>query len=391
MKKQPQFDKLFVVLTCGVLLVCFVYCIVFADDINSYENRPAAKVQPFSLLEFLDSSWQDGLEDALMDQMPLSETLKRLYNNTNTTVLAAAMEPVLNENPEQYVSFQGMAFFGGDYLCYLPKTLADIQSGMDRRIEDLNATLTENPQVDFWLYYIECDVDNNFETGEKSGIWEYLSANMDLSRDQMACLEVSDFETYSRFFYQTDHHWNYEGAHAGYVDTARLLGVPEEDILQPLEILTAVQPFSGTKANSAGTGILEEPFHAYRYDFPDMEVTLNGQSVERYGVAFESYLDGTVIPGYTSYYGYDEGELVFDTGMDGENLLVLGNSYDNALVQLLASHFGRTHSVDLRYYESDMGKAFELDAYLRENEIHKVLLIGDNSFFSGDLFMMGGD
>ena len=155
--------------------------------------------------------------------------------------------------------------------------------------------------------------------------------------------------------------------------------------------MTAANPFSGTKANSAGTSILEEPFHAYRYGFPDMEVTLNGQTVERYGVAFEGYYDPDVYPGYTSYYGYDEGEIVFDTGRGGENLLVLGNSYDNAIVQLLASHFGRTHSVDLRYYETDMGNPFDLDAYLRENEIQKVLLIGDNSYFSGDLFMMGGD
>lgn len=391
MKKQPQFDRIFVVLTCAVLLACFAYCIVLADDINSYENRPAAKVQPFSLPEFLESAWQDGLEDALMDQMPLSETLKRLYNNTNTTVLAMAMEPILENRPERYVSFRGLEFFGGEYLCYRPKNLSDIQSGIDRRTGNLNESIEENSQADFYLYYIQCDGDVDFETGERSGIWEYLSSKMTLPQERMGYLEVPDFETYSRFFYKTDHHWNYAGAHTGYVDTARLLGVAEEDLLQPQETMTAPLLFSGTRANTAGTDILKESFSAYRYDLPAMEVTLNGQTVERYGVAFESYYSPDVYPGYTSYYGYDEGEVVFDTGLGGENLLVLGNSYDNAIVQLLASHFGRTHSVDLRYYETDMGTAFDLDAYLRENEIHKVLLIGDNSYFSGDLFMMGGE
>lgn len=391
MKKQPQFDIFFVVLTCMVLLACFVYCIVFEDDISSYENRPAAKVQPFSLSEFLDSTWQDGLEDALMDQMPLSETLKRFYNNSNTTVLAMVMEPIMDGRPERYVSFRGLELFGGEYLCYRPKQLSDIQSGIDRRTANLNESITRNPQVDFYLYYIQCDGDVNFETGEMSGIWEYLSSRMILPQEQMGYLEVPDFETYSRFFYKTDHHWNYAGAHAGYLEAARLLGVGEEDLLQPLETMTAPLHFSGTRANTAGTGVLKESFSAYRYDLPEMKVTLNGSSVERYGVDFEDYYNPGVYPGYTSYYGYDEGEVVFDTGLEADNLLVLGNSFDNAIVQLLASHFGRTHSVDLRYFETDMGKAFDLDTYLRENEIQKVLLIGDNSYFSGDLFMMGGN
>ena len=391
MKKQPQFDKIFVVLTCAVLLMCFVYCNVFTDDINSYENRPAAKVHPFSLSEFLGSVWQDGLEDALMDQMPLSETLKRLYNNTNTTVLAMAMKPILDDKPEQYISFRGLEFFGGEYLCYRPKNLMNIQSGLDRRTAGLNESITEHPEVDFYLYYIQCDADVNFETGEMSGIWEYLSSKMTLPRERMGYLNVPDFETYSSLFYRTDHHWNYLGAHRGYVDTAHLLGVEDDALLQPLETMTAVQPFSGTRANTVGTNILKESFSAYRYELPEMEVTLNGQSMDRYGTDFANYASPDVYPGYTSYYGYDEGEVVFDTGMEKENLLVLGNSYDNAIVQLLASHFGRTHGVDLRYYETDMGTPFDFDSYIRENEIHKVLLIGDNTYFSGDLFMIGGD
>ena len=390
MKKTPQFEKLFVVLTCAVLLACFVYCIVFADDISAYENRPAQKVQPFSLSEFLEGAYQDGLEDALMDQMPLSETLKRLYNNTATTVLARLMEPVMEAEPEQYVSFRGLKLFGGKYLCYDPKTLSDIQSGLDKRMAELNAAITENEGVDFYLYYIECDVDINFETGEKSGIWEYLSANMALPRERMARLEISDFETYSRLFFRTDHHWNHQGAYEGYVQIAEMLGIPEAEVLLPLEVLTVEQPLIGTKANSAGTSVLNETFQAYRFGLPDMTTTVNGKE-EPYGTSFESYLGTTQGLSYAAYYGFDEGEVIFDTGRDGlGNLLVLGNSYDNALLRPLAAHFDCTYAVDLRYYESDLGLEFDFAAYLHEHEIGTVLLIGDNSYFSGDLFMLGG-
>lgn len=390
MKKQPQFDKLFVVLTCAVLLACFVYCIVFADDISAYENRPANKVQPFSLTEFLSGEYQDSLEDGLMDQMPLSETLKRLYHNTATTVLSVFLEPVMEGKPQQYISFRGLKLFGGDYLCYDSKTLEDIRTGLDKRMGELNASIEENEAVDFYLYYIECDVDVNFETGEKSGIWPYVKENMALPQDRMAHLEVSDFDTYSRLFFRTDHHWNHEGAYAGYRDVAQMMGIPQEELLQPLEIQTVEQPLIGTKANSAGTDRMNEPFHAYRFDLPPMTTIVNGRE-EPYGTTFESYIGKTQGLSYAAYYGFDEGEVIFDTGRENlDNVLVLGNSYDNALLRPLASHFGRLHAVDLRYYEPDMGMAFDFETYLREHDIHRVLLIGDNSYFSGNLFMMGG-
>ena len=390
MKKQPQFDKVFVVLTCIALLACFVYCIVFADDISAYENRPANKVQPFSVPEFLAGEYQDGLEDGLMDQMPLSETLKRLYHNTATTILTVFLEPVMEGKPQQYISFRGLKLYGGDYLCYDSKTLGDIREGLDKRMAELNASISENEDVAFYLYYIECDVDVNFETGEKSGIWPYLNANMALPAERMAHLEISDFVTYSRYFFRTDHHWNHEGAYRGYRNVAVMMGVPEEELLQPLEIQTVEQPLIGTKANSAGTDRLNEPFHAYRFDLPPMTTRVNGVEAP-YGTTFESYLGKTQGLSYAAYYGFDEGEVIFDTGRENlDNVLVLGNSYDNALLRPLAAHFGRVHAVDLRYYAPDMGAEFDFHTYLRQHDIDRVLLIGDNSYFSGNLFMLGG-
>lgn len=73
---------------------------------------------------------------------------------------------------------------------------------------------------------------------------------------------------------------------------------------------------------------------------------------------------------------------IFDTGRtDRENVLVIGESYDNAILKLLASHFGRTYSVDLRYYRNYLGSDFSLSDYLRRNSITKVLLIGNVDYY----------
>ena len=75
-------------------------------------------------------------------------------------------------------------------------------------------------------------------------------------------------------------------------------------------------------------------------------------------------------------------EAVLSTNRpDRENLLILGESYDNAVIQLLASHFNNTYAVDLRYYQPYLGKDFRFSDYVEERGITKVLLIGCMTYF----------
>lgn len=67
---------------------------------------------------------------------------------------------------------------------------------------------------------------------------------------------------------------------------------------------------------------------------------------------------------------------------------MLGESYDNAILKLMASHFDRVYSVDLRSYEQDMGKPFRMAEYLREHDITKVLWIGSLMFYTSDVFTL---
>lgn len=68
---------------------------------------------------------------------------------------------------------------------------------------------------------------------------------------------------------------------------------------------------------------------------------------------------------------------------------MIGESYDNAVLKLLASHFNNTYSIDLRYYEAYMGQSFSLSEYLREHEIDKVLLIGNIDYYLMTEFQLG--
>ena len=127
----------------------------------------------------------------------------------------------------------------------------------------------------------------------------------------------------------------------------------------------------------------------YRFAFPKMSVTIAGEPADDYGWQDAALSGQLTDANYGGVYGWDNGEVILDTGTTGRgNLLMLGESYDNAILKLMASHFDRVYSVDLRSYEQDIGKPFRLAEYLREHRITKVLWIGSTTFFTSDDFMV---
>ena len=80
------------------------------------------------------------------------------------------------------------------------------------------------------------------------------------------------------------------------------------------------------------------------------------------------------------YYGDDHAKVVyvFDNP-DAQSLLILGTSYSNAVNELIASHYKETHVLDFRHYKKQYGKAIDAQSYMEENNLDKLLIIGDIS------------
>lgn len=382
---------------CNAVMLCCAALVLLAGlgrtllrpkDVNLYENRPANTAAPLTVSGWLDGSFQDAMEAALSDQVPLAQTMKKAYNDAQNSIRYHTMLRLSQAHPSMPVQYSSFYVYGGKYLAYPPRTLAEQAEALDRRAENYNALIAAHPDVSFYLYGIERDIDHSFETDETSGVFEYLSSRVNLPAAQMQKLAVNDLETFERDFYQTDHHWNNIGSYRGYCEAAAMLGCT--DLLTPLEAVRVTDHFSGSKARTIGAQEqFFEPMDIYRFAFPKMSVTVNGAAVDDYGHQ-SAALSGTLSDiSYGSVYGEDNGEVILDTGTTGRgNLLMLGESYDNAILKLMAAHFDRVYSVDLRSYEQDMGKPFRLAEYLREHRITKVLWIGSSTFFTSDDFIV---
>ena len=407
---------LFLFLLCGVKL--FFHPI----EINEFENRYAEKLPYWTMSGWFSGSYQDQMERALADQLPFAIRSKQIYNkgfsSVNAFILDRMMECAANtmqrplaepdnhggDDAETIQTIQDPTVFYwtlpdsnrqvlAGHLMYTTRFLDHEREKLDSRIENINQTIENHPEITFYLYYIEKETDVDFITGECSGIYEYIRSHVDSIPDnQIERFRVSSFEQFDDQFYKTDHHWNDRGSYAAYVQILRWL-LPDEQPLVPLaeyDLGTMV----GSKATGSSAAGYSDVFQGYEFTFPSVEIVENGKNVPDYGsqeeVIAQYKLTKTPLREirYGIYYGGDSGELIFrNAASENGSILILGESYDNALLKLLASHYSTVYSVDLRNYEAQLGTPFSFQDYLTEHsDIDRVLLIGNVDYYVLDTF-----
>lgn len=353
--------------------------------INYAENRTANLLPTFSISTFLDKSFQDQYEKALADQLPLSSKMKKAEK---TLELLTKLTYFQIDNSQFHKINTGL-LYKDNYLIYGSYDFNDIKESLDQKIKNLNEAVERLPEIKFNLYYIEKDTDMNFEAGQRLQAYEYMTSKLDqrIVSTKYAINSLSDFQNY---FYRTDHHWNHKGSYKAYEEIVHWLDVGEP--IPKSEEICMNTTFSGSKAASIGGNlVLKEQLCAYQFDLKPHDIFINGEATDRYGNYKDYFEQGKDKGSYGEFYGGDDGLLEFDFHLENkENLLIIGESYDNAINELLASHFNHTYNVDLRNYERENGKPFHLDAFVKEHSIHRILLIGNIDYYVMEEFNLKG-
>lgn len=199
----------------AVLLTGLGRTLLRPKDVNYYENRPANTVAPLTAESWLDGSFQDAMEAALSDQIPLAQAMKKTFNDAQNKIRYDSMMRLSHRYPNVPVQYDQLLVYGGKYLAYAYCSPDMVIPELTRHSENLNALIAAHPDVTFYLYMVEGDSNNNFPAGENNGAFEYLSSRVNLPAEQMGRFAVDELETYERDFYQTDHHWCNVGSYRG--------------------------------------------------------------------------------------------------------------------------------------------------------------------------------
>jgi len=339
--------------------------------------------------QFILRDFQKDMEKAALDQFPFRFNFIQIAKSADRGVIDLAYaflpDPAIpaGMQSEFFITRDHTAILYGPSL-YEENTLRRI----DSRIANYAALIEGFPDIHFYVYYIERIQNSPYHplngiavNLERGQYFDYFIENAPTGM-VIDKFDITSYEDHLKYFYHTDHHWNIHGILRAYEEIYALLeqnftDISEQKVYHDFITFSDIY-FQGSESRKSYQP-LGEPFSVVDYALGPYRVYENGQEIV-YGNSAD-YLRG-IYPKdpyynhYEGFYGGDKGLMWFEFPNNPDrNLLVIGNSYDNALLPLIASHYHLTYDVDLRYYPD-----LKLSEFLEEHPVDDVLVIGENSF-----------
>ena len=390
--KKDKINNIFMLIMFFCLLAYGMLALIRTPKEISYtENRNLNKFQQFTAKGFIDGTYQTGLENAFTDQFIGGGRIKD-FMNKNLNLSKAVMDS------EWLCGNQYLSIGGGYYTYDCQNMIVDYPYANitdEKYFKRIGSEYSKlHDKANFYYYYIPTTANFDLRKNEMVVDVPNLIKSNWTGNYTIKSLEIKDSETINDYFYKTDHHWNYKGAYEGYKDIIKMLN-PSANILKPIEEKKFNTIFYGSRARVTSFYEYAEEFKVYRFEFPKFEVFVNGEK-SSYGNE-EEYYKGIYSKNdttnhYGTYYGGDYPEIVFiNPNKKQKNILVLGNSFTNAINKMIATEYDETYIVDLRHYEGHFGKKFNIESYIKENDIDDVLVVMEWWYINGAEFDMWGD
>lgn len=428
--KKSKFNKknaiMDLLLLLGIIIIIasfYVTLIIRGQKSESVaENRALNQIPSFKFADFFSGDYQQKLEDSLIDQMVLSENVKKTikqyeaqtvnsmqgalikafnYTEEDTQTIADNQgennsEQTTQEEPKKevrnikYIPISGSVYRYGDseYMVFKPRTLKDNKEKIDKMAEVYNEKFKG---IDSYFYFVNISKSIDFNTVDETEN-EFVTYIRDVFDFKgVTGLKISSYEDYKNYFYQTDHHWNYKGSYQGYRDIIEMM-LPGEELIEPTGTKTYDVYYYGSNARTTSIYTNKEKFTVYEYDLKDYDTKINGYYMRydnQYLYENGNYSTEDGYNHYRAYYGGDYAEVIYEFNQpEKENLLIIAPSYSNANNNLIASHFNNTYVIDLRHYYNEFGKQFDPEEYCKKNNITKFLFMISVDHLTNGNFML---
>ena len=339
------------VLFCAFLAGFGLLHILLPDrTFSPVENRTLSSMPDFSWSALVDGSYTSRLEKYLEDQFPLRDGWMGLKN--------------------RYEYLLGKREFHGVYLCgdRLIHKIEDA-SRAEQNIAYLQK-LTELTDIPVYLGLIPTAAEV-YRDQLPAGAENFdQAAYLKKVRESVPDAVWVDMEKWMdgasgvSLFYRTDHHWTSAGAWHGYAALMEAMGEPFEPLGTPE---TVSEDFYGTLYSSSGVHWLA-PDTIERYVSGEGVTVENFEKGETHGLYVDSFLEEK--DKYASFLGGNTPLYIIRNpeAASGEKLLVVRDSYSDAMAPFLSQYFAEIHLVDLRYYRTSVVE------YARENGMDQIFV-----------------
>lgn len=374
-------DKIFNAVFCGIiggicLYIPVHFMLVHIGVVTKTSNDNQVVFEPISEKNIGDklsnkvNAIKTRLENEITNSFPFYNSLNGLYQNFNYYMNSFFYKevPLKTNSDNEYIFYNKENDF---YYLENQYSKDELDKRLDMQVAMFNKLA--NLDIDMYLYFptryeLTKLKDNN------------LNSYVDIFKDKLsskikvANMDITSLEQYKNYFYKTDHHWNMNGALAGYYDIMDILGKVPVDNLEVVN--KRERKFYGSMAKS----VLNNKTYDYILDVDkklDYDVLVNGKQASEVFKPRQIRLDRDYLyyDYYVQYFNGQYGEICYDYHKDNEeNLLILSDSYAWQIDYLIASSFNKTYVVNLRY-DKWKKEDLNLEEYMKERNIKKVLFL----------------
>ena len=345
-------------------------------DFSEQENRYLAQFKAPTLATLRSGEFMEDFEDYVVDQFPLRD---------GWIQLKALSERALGKQENNGV------YFGTDGQTLFAQFTAISQEELAQRVGYVNS-LADNvdvpvyfsliPDKTFVLSGLLPDNAPNVDDGST------IAGAMGLCGDNVNYIDLRGDLTGPTVFYRTDHHWTTMGAQRAWQALMDGMGAahqaenPDGLSYQALSYTEVSDSFYGTTYSSSGAGwVRPDSIHILVPEGgPDGNITVTGYPE---GLPVESSLyheDKLAVKDkYAFFLGGNQPLCVIQNpDAEGGRLLVIRDSYSDALAPFLALSFQEVHLFDPRYFN------LSIRQYVEANGIDQVLVLYAASNFGSD-------
>ena len=354
---SKKYARFLTALFCLFLGGLMVWQFLLPDRARSdVENRTLQQVPALTLSGVVDGTYMEDVESYVQDQFPLRDEWTGLKART-----------------EQLI---GKRLFNNIYLCEDETLISKVDAPADG-LEETNLSyvvrLADGTDIPVYLGLIPSAAEvwrDKLPEGAES--WDqdaYLQQAADTGLPMIDFSAALTQHADEPIFYRTDHHWTSLGAFYGanaLLKSLRREPLKEENFT--LEI--ASTNFNGTLYSQSGIHWLTPDTMEYWVKEDGLTVTSWRTGSPEPGVLYDrSYL--TEKDKYSSFLGGNQPLCVIrnENARDGGRLLLIRDSYSDALAPFLAQSFEEVHLLDLRYYRMPPAQ------YAAENGIDAICVV----------------
>lgn len=334
---------------------------------STYEFRNYVKFPAINFSSVLKADFYTNISDYVSDHFFERDTMIKLYNYINYDILKSKKigDTVIGKD-------------GTLLKYYKPTILKDeeikIDSGIKENVKmlsNLNSYL-KNRGINF--LFVGAPHQSTININNYPKYFNNIKDETEYKEKQFFSQINSKFNTIDMssifnkiddkesLYFKTDHHWNIDGAYIAYENIINNLKQNYPNIEDPLEkdqfnIVRKQGTFDGAFSRQLSYLVdTNDTIELYtpKKGYPKYQKIVNGK---------ENNLLVSNINSYGAYMGGDLSECTIKTNRNNlPKILIVGDSFTNALEYLLFPHFNETTSLDFRYLNNKNFKKY-VDKY----------------------------